>query len=136
MTIAITVWGNRISPVFEASKTLLVVEITGGEIVCKAIKSFCPTKFDSYRSLFQALDVQLLLCGAICGNGINSIEASGVEVIPFLTGEVENVLQHFINGKEIKGFVMPGCPVRRCCKRVVMVDGAGRLMSNGEGEKV
>jgi hypothetical protein len=40
MNIAITIWGNRISPVFDASKTLLIVKIDNGEIVDQVIIDF------------------------------------------------------------------------------------------------
>ncbi|MCP3890306.1 MAG: dinitrogenase iron-molybdenum cofactor biosynthesis domain-containing protein [Desulfobulbaceae bacterium] len=123
MNIAITVWGNRISPVFDAAKTLLVVEIIDGEVVGRTVRTFQATRFDWFEKIFQEMEVQLLICGAICEVGVNRFEAMGIEVVPFLTGEVEKLLEQFVRGKEFSDFTMPGCRVGPCCKRSGVVLG-------------
>ena len=47
MKIAITIWGNRISPVFDAARTLLVARIENRTILKKRYIPFNP---DSPRS--------------------------------------------------------------------------------------
>lgn len=115
MKIAVTIWGNRISPVFDAAKRLLVVEIADGEIVCQATRTFVPTRFDLFQQLLKEMDVHLLICGAICKFGITRLEEIGVEVVPFITGEVGRVLEHYISGEEFTEFAMPGCRTG-CCR--------------------
>jgi predicted Fe-Mo cluster-binding NifX family protein len=117
MNIAITIWGNRISPVFDASKTLLIVKIDNGEIVDQVIMDFQAARFDFFQKSLQEMNVQFLICGAICKIWVGKLEGIGIEVVPFLTGEVERILEQFIKGDEITEFAMPGCRAGRCCRK-------------------
>ncbi len=116
MNIAITVWGNRISPVFDAAKNLLLLDVVDGEIVDRVILQVEYARFDWYLELLQKRDVKLLICGAICKTGLGRFAETGIEVIPFITGEVEMLLDHILHGKEITDFAMPGCRAGDCCR--------------------
>ena len=117
MNIAITAWGNRISPVFDSSQMLLIVEIDGNDIIDQKIVKIEVPRFVWFQKIFEEMNIQLLICGAICKAGISRFESVGVEVAPFITGEVERILEQFINNKEIADFAMPGCMAGRCCRR-------------------
>lgn len=117
MNIAITIWGNRISPVFDASKKLLIVRITGSKISDPLIREFEATKFDWSQRVFREQKIKLLICGAICKMRVKRFELIGVEVLPFLTGEVDTFLEYFIKGDDFSNFRMPGCQVSDCCRR-------------------
>ena len=80
MKIAITIWGNRISPVFDAATKLLVVEISSDEIVNQTIRTFQAAKFNLFQQLLVEMDSQLLICGAICNHGVKRFESIGVDV--------------------------------------------------------
>ncbi|TKB24015.1 dinitrogenase iron-molybdenum cofactor biosynthesis domain-containing protein [Desulfopila sp. IMCC35006] len=116
MNVAITVWGNRISPVFDSAQTLLVAEIREKQIVDRKIQRFQATMFSRCLGLLQELDVRVLICGALCEGPVRLLEFHGVEVIPFVTGEVEEILACFVEGKDLKKFAMPGCGHARCCR--------------------
>ena len=116
MKIAITVWGNRISPVFDAASTLLLVEIVGNDVVERDIRLCQPSRHDSFVALLNDNDVQLLICGAICEPAVKRLEAEGLEVVPFLAGEVENLIESCLNEQDFTEFAMPGCRHGRCCR--------------------
>lgn len=40
MKIALTIWGNRISPVFESAQNLLIVRIENQKVIDKAYETF------------------------------------------------------------------------------------------------
>ncbi len=40
MKIALTVWGNRISPVFDSAQTLLVAQIKNDKVIKKSYERF------------------------------------------------------------------------------------------------
>lgn len=117
MHIAITVWGNRISPVFDSSQTLLIVEIDGNDIIDQQTVKIEVPRFVWFQNILGEMNIQLLICGAICKAGIRKFESIGVEVTPFITGEVERILEQYLHHKEIVDFAMPGCVAGRCCRR-------------------
>lgn len=116
MKIAITVWGNRISPVFDAASALLLVDLGDNAPLERDLRLFQPGREDSFIALLLENDVQLLICGAICAGAANRVENAGVEVVPFLTGEVESVIDGFIEKGDFTAFTMPGCRNGRCCR--------------------
>ncbi len=116
MNIAITVWGNRISPVFDSAQTLLVVEIREDQVVDRRVQSFQATRFDSCLKLLGELDIRVLICGALCEGPVRLLEAHDIEVIPFITGEAEEILECYVQGQDLSEFAMPGCGHGRCCR--------------------
>lgn len=116
MKIAITVWGNRISPVFDAAQTLLVAEIRKAEIVSRNIRRFQAGMYSRFIKLLVELEVEVLICGALWDEPATLLEASGVEVIPFITGDTEAVLSFWAKGMDLMEYRMPGCPYC-CCRR-------------------
>ncbi len=116
MTVAITVWGNRISPVFDSAQTLLVAEIRDKRVVERKLQRFQATMFSRCLTLLQELDVRVLICGALCEGPVRLLEFHGIEVIPFVTGEAEEILECYVQGKDLQEFAMPGCGHARCCR--------------------
>ncbi len=117
MNVAITIWGNRISPVFDASRTLLVVAVKDGQIIEQKVLIFHALRFDWVEKVLREHEVKVLICGAICEMGVERLEAMGIEVKPFLTGRVKKVLRQFATKDEVNDFAMPGCRVGGCCRR-------------------
>lgn len=116
MNVAITVWKNRISPVFDSAQVLLVVQAQGTEIVDAVVKEVQTTMFKRFLTLLEELNVHVLICGALCKGPASVLENQGVEVISFVTGEAEDVLECYLQGKDLTEFVMPGCGRSRCCR--------------------
>jgi predicted Fe-Mo cluster-binding NifX family protein len=123
MNVAMTIWGNRISPVFDASKKLLVVEVEDGKVAEEAVFSIEPGRFDQFEELVKETKVELLLCGAVCNFGLKRLSSLGIEVVPFLTGEVSQILTKCLMGEEVSEFAMPGCRRGGCCRRLVQEGG-------------
>jgi predicted Fe-Mo cluster-binding NifX family protein len=119
MNVAITVWGNRISPVFDAAQTLLVAAVQDGRVLDRKTVNFRSGYFSHFLGLVEEMDVQVLICGALCKGPVKAIEAKNIEVLPFMTGEVETVLEIFISGADLTPFFMPGCGDSRCCRRQI-----------------
>ncbi|MBN2713429.1 MAG: dinitrogenase iron-molybdenum cofactor biosynthesis protein [Planctomycetes bacterium] len=115
MKIAMPVWQNRLSPVFDASRTLCVVcvnesgEEEGREKVSLQVGSFA----ERVRTLVE-LDVDVLICGAISAPLADMVASAGIRYVPFVAGEVEAVLKAFSHDELYsKAFVMPGCSGHR-----------------------
>lgn len=116
MNVAITIWENRISPVFDSAETLLIAETREAEIVGRRIRVFQAGMFDRFVQLLNELDVQVLICGALCAGPAHVLESQGITVISFIAGDVEQVLERYMNGSDLAEFAMPGCRWRRCCR--------------------
>ena len=120
MKVAITVWGRRISPVFDSADKLVIAEIKNAKVVNKKKQGFNPGIPSRLIKKLKQLDVAVLICGAISEIPANMIEAGGIRLIPFISGNVDDVLCTY--AKEIPivpEFLMPGCGCEqhRCRQR-------------------
>ena len=110
LKIAITVWGNRISPVFDAAGTLLVAEIESHQIRHRQYLSFNPRSPLDLTRVLKKLDIDILVCGAISTKPANLIVSKDIKLISFVTGNVQQLLETFAKKQAIeKNFMMPGC---------------------------
>ncbi|MCP4627746.1 MAG: hypothetical protein GY850_30140 [bacterium] len=114
MKLALTVWGNRISPVFDAARKLLVAEIENQVITNKSYEQFDATLSPRLTERLTELDISVLICGAISEQPALLIEASGIKIIPFIAGNTDEVLTAYVKNTLFKSsFLMPGCGRKR-----------------------
>lgn len=109
MKVGITVWGKRISPVFDAARTLLIVEIERGQLVGRQQFPLWPGQTEEVVRLLCASGVEVLICGAISMEPAGQIEANGIRLLPFIAGRADQVLEGYAKGFSITGYRMPGC---------------------------
>nr|MBC8360102.1 NifB/NifX family molybdenum-iron cluster-binding protein [Candidatus Desulfatibia profunda] len=110
MKVALTVWENRISPVFDTAKMLLLAEIKDKKVISKRHEPFDPELFSRLVNRLTELDITVLICGAISKVPANIIEASRIKLIPFISGKADDVLECYAQGIQIiPAFLMPGC---------------------------
>jgi predicted Fe-Mo cluster-binding NifX family protein len=109
MTLAVTVWDERISPVYDSADTLLIADIRKGKIRRVSYQSFDPDSERSTETL-KLLGVRVLICGAISKNHAALIRAEDIHLIPFITGHVDDILETYADGSSlVPVFLMPGC---------------------------
>lgn len=116
MKTAITVWNNRVSPVFDvAGKVLLCV--SSAERICSEKQLLLPDACAAekvVRLLEAGTDV--LICGAISRDALSTAVSAGIRVYPFIAGDVREILQACISGRLAEGgFEMPGCAFSMDC---------------------
>ncbi len=115
--IAVTLWGNRVSPVFDSARTLLIAEIDGNALVSTSQLTFDPERLLELVQMLQTQQVRLIICGAVSEGPAAMIEAAGVELIPFIAGDARVVLDHYLQGRPFDAeFRMPGCSKNICCR--------------------
>jgi predicted Fe-Mo cluster-binding NifX family protein len=111
MKVALTVWEDRISPVADSARQLLVADIGDQTIRDRQLEHFdIESPFDRARKLVE-LQVRTFICGAISNFYANLVEGYGIRLIPFIRGEVDDVLDSYLQ-KSLLGqkFRMTGCP--------------------------
>ena len=114
MRVAMTVWGDRVSPVLDCARNLLVAEIAGGEVVGRKSECFDAALLSAtLRELWQQ-GVQVLICGAVSQDLATVIERCNIKLLPFVAGDVEKILKTLAQGGSVSAFAMPGC---RCAGR-------------------
>ena len=110
MKVAVTVWKERISPVFDASRRLLIAKIKNTRVTDRSYVIFDPGSPSNLARTLSELDVTVLICGAVSQIPANTIVAGGITLIPFIAGEVDRVLKVYAEGSSLSpSFVMPGC---------------------------
>jgi predicted Fe-Mo cluster-binding NifX family protein len=103
--------------VFDVSDRLLLIDIEEGrELKRKDNVLNCRGPFERAREVSR-LGVQVLLCGAVSRPLETALISSGVRVIGFICGGLEDVLNAYINGRLAdKCFQMPGHGAKRTKK--------------------
>ncbi len=133
--IAITVWRNRVSPVFDASQRLLIVEIEGGCVSGQYYHSFNPSLLEGLIDFLSQHEIVLLVCGAVTQETTDTLQQASVKVISFITGTEQEVLQMALLEKPTWDLLkMPGCRRKSCCRRVRRENQAGIDWGRIQGE--
>lgn len=113
MKVAITVWGNRISPVFDSAQTILLAEIENGAIISYK-REFLPRLVASGLARMVAeKQIDTLVCGAISERPAQIIQQSGIALLSFVGGNAERFLEDYAAGRPLELFRMPGCRKHR-----------------------
>jgi len=125
-TIAVTVWNGIVSPVFDTARMLLIIMPDG-------TRQTAAIDMPDLAGRIAALKfhgVTSLICGAISNAAIRMISLSGVRVIPWMCGPVDEVVRAYQQGTLSSGlYVMPGCGRQWCC-------GGMRRRRHGHGLKL
>ena len=121
MKIAVSHCNGRISPVFDVSENLLLIEESKER---RNIVITGKNAFERAREV-SLLGVSVLICGAISSEQERAVRDVGVEVKGFICGDVEAIISAFSNGSlDDVSFMMPGCCNKRrmhrhghCCRK-------------------
>ncbi len=96
MRIALTVWEDRISPVADSARQLLLAVIEDRTIKGRQVEHFdIESPFHRAKKLAE-LEVGTFVCGAISDFYANLIEGYGIRLIPFISGKVDDVLDAYL----------------------------------------
>ena len=110
MKVAVTVWDERIAPVFDSSHTLLIVDIKDEEIKNISYKSFNPQLEVTLTEDLNRLGIEVFICGAISQTHSILIEAGAIQLISFIGGSVNKIIESYAKGNPLTpAFLMPGC---------------------------
>jgi predicted Fe-Mo cluster-binding NifX family protein len=107
---AFSAWDNRIAPVFDVARRIHVVEAESGKVIAEA-EELLASDLPVQKALRLAdLGIGTLVCGAISRTLHEMVAANGIRVIPFVTGDLREVIRGWLAGELGRdAFAMPGC---------------------------
>ena len=110
MKLAIPEFNGRVSPVFDCCRRLLVIDtsVEGSNRVVS--QDWSEVVCVKRPRCLREMGVRTLLCGGISTDLAGEIEAGGVEVIPWVSGDINEVLDAYLEGRlPDPQLAMPGC---------------------------
>ena len=108
MKIAIPIFENRVSPRFDFSPELWIIEVESGEVVSQ--EKFPTVNLNLPQRLEQITSnrVDKVICGGIDGLSRNQLGSRGIDVVQDVIGDADIVFDLFMRGRLRPGF---------CCER-------------------
>ncbi|MBL0175608.1 MAG: hypothetical protein IPP94_10150 [Ignavibacteria bacterium] len=92
-TIAITTFGNRVSARLDCADCFLLVKVHDGKVLTRTSMHLDPR---GGRQVLEGLGVRVLICGGLTEQCVRMLRGSRIRVIPWVQGDVEEVLTQFI----------------------------------------
>jgi hypothetical protein len=108
MCLALAAYENRMASLLETANQLACVDLPAIDSKPKKIVAVIDHTLPYLMQLLQRNNVAILICGAINGCMFRAIESMGIKVIPWITGNIDDVLAAFKNNT-LEQCVMPGC---------------------------
>lgn len=139
---AFAAWNNRIAPVFDVSENILVIEVDDGRIVRESRHVLAAAGPEEKAGALAGLGAEVLVCGAISRFLHDRLAAAGVQVVPFIAGDLAAIIRAWMRGELDRAvYAMPGCwnGRQRNCRGGYfeevnpMINGRGRGAGLGRG---
>ena len=113
MLLGLPVWKQRVAPVFDTIISVKLFDYLNFEFnYQKEINMKQLNSNEKIEKLLE-LNIEIFICGAISFSVEQQLIASGITVIPFISGDINTVLLAYKNGNiENIEFKMPGCKNR------------------------
>lgn len=115
MCVAIATYANRISSILETAEKIVILRapfynIEESQII--SVSNYSPYEFSR---LLKNHKVKTLICGAITGCVRHLIEGQNIKIIPWITGELQDVAQAYSSNRlDTSPFLMPGFKHMKC----------------------
>jgi predicted Fe-Mo cluster-binding NifX family protein len=120
MRIAIPLWQGRVSPVFDESSRILLVDIAENQEQHRQEESLMARNPFERAQLLPMLGVDLVVCGMISQTQRTALKSAGIRIIPCICGSMEEVIAAILDGRIENGdLLMPGCGGRKRLRKRV-----------------
>ncbi len=110
MKVAITHWLGRVSPVFDVAGEIMLARIEQRTVVSRRFIELASEHPAERIARLKEMEVDVLICGAVSRPLEAAIMKSGLRVIARICGDVDQVLNAFLDNDAFPDdFLMPGC---------------------------
>jgi len=108
MCVALATFGDKIASLFESSNRFVVFQAPLYKVDNSKTIPIINNSANELLNLLKQHNVKILICGAISGCTRRLLNAQKIHVIPWITGDVKNVIDAFQSGRLFSSsFVMP-----------------------------
>ena len=110
MKIAVSIWNQRVAPVFDVAREILLVDVVAGQWIDEK-QEVLPGDLPLQKALrLVELAADALICGAISRPLMAMIAGYGIQVVPYVAGPAAAVIRAWCrDGLDGETFGMPGC---------------------------
>ena len=108
MKIAIPIFGNRISPRFDFSPEMWIIEVEGKEVVRQEKLPTANLNLPQRLEQITSNGVNQLICGGIDGFCQTQLGSRGIDVVQDVIGDAEIVFDLFMRGRLRPGLCCEG----------------------------
>ena len=110
MKAAFPVWKDNMAPVFDVATNFRIVEVSRGTVRGEINETISAPMPHLKVIRLREMGVNVLICGAISRSVQNMVSSHGIRVIPFITGNIHEVIKAWLEGRMNQNtFGMPGC---------------------------
>ena len=118
MRIAIPIWEDWVSPVLDTASRLLIVEVEAQREASRFETYLDELNLSRRCSRIQGLGIDVMICGAISRPFSARLAATGIHIIPGISGHPEHVLKAYLQGNLYHSkFLMPGIKTNSFAER-------------------
>ncbi len=103
MKVAIPRFQERVAPCFEYSATIAIFTIEDGRVIEQQDFSLQSRLALDRVRLLRDQEVDVLICGGLENSFEDLVKARGIEVISWVSGEVEMLLRRYLRGQLTSG---------------------------------
>ena len=134
MRIAIAAHDDRVSPVLDVARLLVVIDVDDGAERSRRELDLSGVSLTARVREIKDAAIGVLICGAISRPLEAALIAEGIQVIPQICGPTHEVLAAFLS-QQLTGerYLMPGCCGRRHGQCHGNVTNNGRQVNRGRG---
>jgi predicted Fe-Mo cluster-binding NifX family protein len=110
MKIAIPIWEDKVSPVFDTALRLLLVEVKDNQVASRLAYHIGEEDLSWKCHRIKELDPDVIICGAVSHLFLNMLKGVGLAVIQHVAGMTEEIIDAYIRDDIYNTrFLMPGC---------------------------
>jgi len=102
MKIAIPFFRNRVSNRLDSSENFLIVSLEKGFIKSRKKIRLLHSEPVMMVNILTQLDINVLICGGITEYYTKKFSRTRIQVIPWIIGDLEDVLDSFLQGRLAK----------------------------------
>lgn len=109
MKAAFSSWNRRIAPVFDVARHLVLIEVESGRIVSETDGTLPADDLGEKVRLLAGFGVNVLVCGAVSRFLHGLVASYGITVVPFVAGDLREIIQAWLDDRLDERYAMPGC---------------------------
>ena len=116
MKIALPVYEERVAPRFDCATSFRIITCEKGKITKSENVIFASSKPLERMNMILNLGIKTLICGAVNEFALRMFKEKGINVIPWIIGNVQEVIDSFLKGDLKPGYTFSPDGKRFCCR--------------------